>query len=111
MTLAASRVEGALLVFRAIVDQRAAIEFDERSRALQPSERSCLSTQVKKDFQSLWNYQSTAWAAKFLDYWCRQVMRSKIEPVKKAFLRTIQWFDDDPEGARSMRRLTRAATS
>ena len=38
---------------------------------------------LKEDFQQLWNYESTAWAAKFLDHWCRQVMRSKIEPLKK----------------------------
>ena len=38
---------------------------------------------LKEDFQQLWNYESTAWAAKFLDHWCRQVMRSKIEPMKK----------------------------
>ena len=38
---------------------------------------------LKEDFQQLWNYESTAWAAKFLDQWCRQVMRSKIEPMKK----------------------------
>ena len=38
---------------------------------------------LKEDFQQLWNYQSTAWAAKFLDHWCRQVMRSRIEPMKK----------------------------
>jgi transposase len=38
---------------------------------------------LKEDFQQLWNYQSTAWAAKFLDHWCRQVMRSRIEPLKK----------------------------
>src|SRR5450756_1871280 len=38
---------------------------------------------LKEDFQQLWNYQSTAWAAKFLDEWCRQVMRSRIEPLKK----------------------------
>ena len=38
---------------------------------------------LKEDFQQLWNYQSTAWAAKFLDQWCRQVMRSRIEPMKK----------------------------
>ena len=38
---------------------------------------------LKEDFQQLWNYQSTAWAAKFLDQWCSQVMRSKIEPMKK----------------------------
>ena len=39
---------------------------------------------LKEDFQQLWNYESTAWAAKFLDHWCGQVMRSKIEPMKKA---------------------------
>ena len=38
---------------------------------------------LKEDFQQLWNYASTAWAAKFLDHWCRQVMRSRIEPMKK----------------------------
>ena len=44
---------------------------------------------LKEDFQQLWNYQSTAWAAKFLDYWCSQVMRSQIEPMKKV-ARTIR---------------------
>jgi transposase len=38
---------------------------------------------LKEDFQQLWNYESTAWAAKLLDEWCRQVMRSRIEPMKK----------------------------
>ncbi len=38
---------------------------------------------LKEDFQQLWNYESAAWAAKFLDQWCRQVMRSRIEPMKK----------------------------
>jgi transposase len=38
---------------------------------------------LKEDFQQLWNYESTAWAAKFLDHWCHQVMRSRIEPMKK----------------------------
>src|SRR3984893_3160692 len=37
---------------------------------------------LKEDFQQLWNYASTAWAAKFLDQWCHQVMRSRIEPMK-----------------------------
>src|ERR1017187_4186254 len=41
------------------------------------------SAEVKEDFQQLWNYVSTAWAAKFLDAWCSQVMRSRIEPLKK----------------------------
>jgi len=38
---------------------------------------------LKEDFQQLWKYESTAWAAKFLDQWCRQVMRSRIEPMKR----------------------------
>ncbi len=33
-------------------------------------------------FQQLWDYNSPAWARKFLDDWCRQVMRSRIEPMK-----------------------------
>jgi transposase len=44
---------------------------------------------LKEDFQQLWNYQSTTWAAKFLDQWCHQVMRSRIAPMKKV-ARTIR---------------------
>jgi transposase len=35
---------------------------------------------LKEAFQQLWDYNSPAWAGKFLDEWCRQVMRSRIEP-------------------------------
>jgi transposase len=38
---------------------------------------------LKEAFQQLWEYNSVAWAGKFLDEWCRQVMRSRIEPMKK----------------------------
>jgi transposase len=38
---------------------------------------------LKEAFQQLWDYDSPAWAAKFLDEWCRQTMRSRIEPMKK----------------------------
>src|SRR6516225_547414 len=38
---------------------------------------------LKEDFQQFWEYQSPTWAAKFLDDWCQQVMRSRIEPMKK----------------------------
>jgi len=38
---------------------------------------------LKEAFQQLWEYNSPAWAAKFLDEWCRQTMRSRIEPMKK----------------------------
>jgi hypothetical protein len=38
---------------------------------------------LKEDFQQFWDYDSPAWAAKFLDDWCHQAMRSRIEPMKK----------------------------
>jgi transposase len=44
---------------------------------------------LKEDFQQFWNYDSPTWAGKFLDQWCTQVMRSRIEPLKK-FARTLR---------------------
>jgi transposase len=44
---------------------------------------------LKEEFQYFWSYDSPAWASKFLDQWCTQVMRSRIEPMKK-FARTIR---------------------
>lgn len=38
---------------------------------------------LKEDFKSFWGYSSPAWASKFLDAWCAQVMRSRLEPMKK----------------------------
>ena len=38
---------------------------------------------LKEVFQEFWEYTSPAWAGKFLDEWCRQTMRSRIEPMKK----------------------------
>jgi transposase len=38
---------------------------------------------LKEAFQQLWDYSSPTWAGTFLDEWCRQVMRSRIEPMKK----------------------------
>jgi transposase len=38
---------------------------------------------LKEAFQQLWDYSSPAWAGKFLDEWCRQTMRSRIDPMKK----------------------------
>src|SRR5438045_5410084 len=38
---------------------------------------------LKEAFQQLWDYNSATWAGKFLYEWCRQVMRSRIEPMKK----------------------------
>ena len=38
---------------------------------------------LKEDFQHFWTYNSPRWAGLFLDFWCAQVMRSRIEPLKK----------------------------
>lgn len=37
----------------------------------------------REDFQRFWEYQSPAWAGKFLDEWSARVMRSRLEPLKK----------------------------
>lgn len=38
---------------------------------------------LKEDFQQFWNYGSAHWAGTFLDFWCQEAMRSRIEPMKK----------------------------
>lgn len=38
---------------------------------------------LKEDFQQFWAYNSPTWAGRFLDVWCDQTMRSRIEPMKK----------------------------
>ena len=41
------------------------------------------STLLREVFEEFWGYRSAAWAGAFLDAWCREVMRSRIEPMKK----------------------------
>jgi transposase len=50
---------------------------------LQYNLRSVRAYLLKEEFQQLWDYISPVWASKFLDQWCKQVMRSRIEPMKK----------------------------
>jgi transposase len=54
---------------------------------------------LKEDFQFFWDYLSPFWAGEFLDLWCKRVMRSRIEPMKKVarMLRShrellLNWF-------------------
>lgn len=54
---------------------------------------------LKEDFQQFWAYTSPFWAGQFMDAWCRQTMRSRIEPMKKVarMLRShrellLNWF-------------------
>ena len=38
---------------------------------------------LKEDFQRFWDYNSPTWAGRYLDFWCQETMRSRIEPMKK----------------------------
>jgi transposase len=38
---------------------------------------------LKEEFQFFWEYLSAAWAEKFMHQWCKKVMRSRIDPMKK----------------------------
>jgi len=51
--------------------------------------RSVRAYLLKEYFQLFWSYDSPAWAGKFLDQWCTDAMRSRIEPMKK-FARTLR---------------------
>ena len=33
--------------------------------------------------RNFWEYASSTWALKFLESWCKQVMRSRLKPMKK----------------------------
>lgn len=55
---------------------------------------------LKEQFGLFWDYRYPASAAKFMDHWCRQVMRSRLEPMKKIarMLRAhrpliLNWFE------------------
>ena len=56
---------------------------------LQYNLRSVRAYLLKEEFQQLWDYISPVWAGRFLDQWCKQVMRSRIDPMKK-FARTVR---------------------
>lgn len=54
---------------------------------------------LKEEFQLFWEYVSPAWAQQFMDQWCKKVMRSRLEPMKKiaGMIRThkpliLNWF-------------------
>lgn len=49
---------------------------------LQYNLRTVKAYLLKEDFQRLWTYVSPTWAGRFLDQWCRGVMRTRIDPMK-----------------------------
>lgn len=44
---------------------------------------------LKESFQAFWQYNSPAWAQRYLKLWCTRAMRSKLPPVKK-FVKTVR---------------------
>jgi transposase len=44
--------------------------------------RSVRAYLLKEQLQLFWGYVSPYWAGRYLDHWCRQVMRSRLEPLK-----------------------------
>lgn len=45
--------------------------------------RSVRAYLLKEQLQLFWNYLAPYWAGRYLDRWCQQVMRSRLEPLKK----------------------------
>ena len=61
--------------------------------------RAVRSHLLREEFQLFWTYRSPSWAGSFLDRWCKKVMRSRLDPMKKiaATLRNhrpliLNWF-------------------
>ncbi len=38
---------------------------------------------LTEGLQAMWEYRSPSHAGRFMDAWCRQAMRSRLEPIKK----------------------------
>lgn len=45
--------------------------------------RSVRAYLLKESFQQFWDYEKAGWAGRFLDRWSRQVMYSRLEPMKE----------------------------
>jgi transposase len=69
-----------LLKRPANLTERQTVKLDELLRYNLQSVRAYLH---REDFQRFWEYQSPAWAGRFLDEWCSRVLRSQLEPMKK----------------------------
>lgn len=58
-------------------------QFTRLSDLVQYNLKAVRSWLLREEFQRFWEYHSPFHAGKFLDQWCRGVMRSRIEPMKK----------------------------
>src|SRR6266849_4055548 len=60
---------------------------DQRARLrelVQHNLRAVRAMLLREWFDDFWQYRSVDWAGAFLDEWCVQVMRSRLEPMKQA---------------------------
>jgi transposase len=81
-------------------ENRSAEEDIKLRDILRANLRTARAVLLREELYAFWTYYSRAWAGKFLDLWCRKVMRSRIEPLKK-FARMMRnhrelilnWFD------------------
>ena len=53
------------------------------SDLLQYNLKTVRSYLLKEEFDHFWDYVSPYWAGQFMERWCKKVMRSRIEPMKK----------------------------
>ena len=53
------------------------------SELLQYNLRAVRAYLHREDFQRFWDYESPAWAGRFLDDWTTRVMRSKLKPMMR----------------------------
>jgi transposase len=51
--------------------------------------KTARSILLREELSTFWTYHSRTWAGKFLDAWCRKVMRSRIRPLIK-FAQTLR---------------------
>jgi len=50
---------------------------------LQYNLRTVRAWLLREQFQQFWEYQRPSWAGRFLDQWCTNAMRSRLEPMKR----------------------------
>ena len=68
-------------------------QFTKLGELLSMNLRTVRAYLLVEQFQQFWEYASPYWAGNFLDGWCRAVMRSRLEPLKKK-ARTLREYRD-----------------
>jgi transposase len=58
-------------------------QFERLAALLRRNLKTVRAYLLREEFQLMWGYVSAHHAGKFLDAWCTQALRSRIEPMKK----------------------------